>query len=62
MRKNTYSGLLDVRAWCDDCGFEQLERNAVGLAAIHADRNPEHTVHAESTIGVTYNRKPERQP
>lgn len=59
-RVNTYTGMLDAHAWCEDCRFEQDERNAVGLAAQHADRHPDHEVHAEQTIGVTYNRKKDK--
>jgi hypothetical protein len=52
--------MLDAHAWCEDCRFEQDERNAMGLAAQHADRHPDHEVHAEQTIGVTYNRKKDK--
>jgi hypothetical protein len=51
------SAILGASAWCDDCKFEPFTRNAMGLAAIHADSHPGHTVHVEQTIGVTYNPK-----
>jgi hypothetical protein len=55
---NKYSGLLDAMAECRQPGCpwpDQTGRNAVGLAAQHAARTG-HEVHAEQTIGVTWNR------
>lgn len=51
------SAILGANAWCDDCEFEQFKRNAMGLAAIHADSHPGHTTHVEQVLGVTYNPK-----
>lgn len=56
MRRNTYTGLLGASADCE-CGWKAETRNAMGLAARHADANPSHTVIVEQTIGVTYNKK-----
>lgn len=62
MRRNTFTGLLAAWAKCRDCRFETNARNALGLAAQHADRHPSHEVHVEQTVGVTYNRKPPGKP
>lgn len=56
-RKNTYTGILGAQAYCEDCPFKVYTRNSLGLAAQHADRYPDHTVHVEQTLGVTYNKK-----
>jgi hypothetical protein len=56
-RLNTYTGLTDARAECDDCDFHVVSRNSLGLAAQHADRHPDHTVRAEQIISVLYNKK-----
>lgn len=56
-RRNTYRGLLGIIADCEDCPWRSEARNALGNAARHADAYPDHTVHVEQTIGVTYNRK-----
>jgi hypothetical protein len=48
------SGLLGANAWCDSCEFEHFTRNAMGLAAIHADMNPGHRTFVEQTISVSY--------
>lgn len=53
MRVKT-TGVLGVVAWCDDCDFNQTSKNALPLAAIHVDINPDHTAHVEQTIGITY--------
>lgn len=53
MSRHTYSGLLAVRAWCDNCGWASEARNAQGLAAQHCDKY-EHSTHVESTLGVAY--------
>lgn len=50
-----HSGLLDANAQCRTCGWEATSRNAVGIAAQHAARTG-HAVHAEQTIGITWNR------
>jgi hypothetical protein len=52
-RRVTYSGLLDVHAECQDCGWTALTRNALGLAAQHSDRHG-HFVRIEQTTGVSY--------
>lgn len=60
-RKNTYTGILGCEARCEDCEWETSARNALGNAARHADAHPDHTVHAEQTLGITYNRKSEAE-
>lgn len=57
-RRSTHSGIVDAQARCDDCPFAVFTRNAVGLAAQHADSNPDHTVRAEQSMIVIYNKKP----
>lgn len=55
--KNKYSGVLDAQAACDDCEWSSYTRtNALANGSLHARRTG-HTVRAEQTIGVTYNRK-----
>lgn len=49
MRPNR-SGMFDCLAHCATCEWEADTRNAVGLAAQHARRNPTHEVRAEQTI------------
>lgn len=56
-RKSTHTGILGCQAWCEDCGWKLEATNALGNGAIHADKYPEHTVHVEQTLGVTYNMK-----
>jgi hypothetical protein len=56
-RRNTYTGLFEASAKCQDCSFEVFSRNSIGLAAQHADRHPDHEVQAQQVIGITYNRK-----
>jgi hypothetical protein len=54
---NRYSGIIECLAECDECDFAATNRkNALALASQHARRTG-HQVHAEQTIGVTYNRK-----
>ncbi len=57
-QRTTHSGLLGSQAWCDDCPWSLEARNALGSAATHADTYG-HTVHAEQTNGITYNKKQE---
>jgi hypothetical protein len=57
MRRSTHTGLVHAQAKCDDCPWEAGSRNALGLAAQHADRHPDHTVTAEIGRIVIYNRK-----
>lgn len=57
MRRNTYTGIAHAQAECQDCPFKVYTRNSLGLAARHADAHPDHTVHAEQVLGVTYNKK-----
>jgi hypothetical protein len=52
-RHSRRSGIIDADARCDDCEWEVFSRNSLGLAAQHHDRTG-HTVHANSTVGVTY--------
>lgn len=56
-RRNTFTGILGCHAECEDCPWKQEATNALGSAARHADAHPDHTVHVEQTLGVTYNRK-----
>lgn len=56
-RKNTYTGILGCLAECEDCGWSLEAKNALANAARHADAHPDHTVHVEQILGVTYNRK-----
>jgi hypothetical protein len=56
-RINTFTGISACFAECEDCGWSLEAKNALGNAAIHADKNPTHTVHVEQVLGVTYNRK-----
>jgi hypothetical protein len=58
-RKNTWTGILDSTAWCDDCNFNLQARNATGTAAKHADAHEDHTVHVEQVTSITYNKKDE---
>jgi len=51
-----HSGLLGAQAWCAECVWKSDTRNSMGIAAVHA-RITGHTVMAESTVGVTYNKK-----
>lgn len=62
-RKNTYTGIMGVQAWCEgrDCGWSSEARNALGNAARHADAHPDHEVHVEQTLGITYNRRSDEQ-
>jgi hypothetical protein len=53
--RTTHTGILSVFAECRSCGWNSWASNALGNAAQHADRTG-HEVHAEQTIGVTYNR------
>jgi hypothetical protein len=56
-RTNTFTGILGAQAECVDCGWTTFANNALGNAARHADAHPDHTVHVEQTLGVTYNKK-----
>jgi hypothetical protein len=56
-RRSKVSRITGAVAHCDDCPFRITTRNAVGLAAQHADRHPTHTVHAEQTLQMIFNRK-----
>lgn len=56
-RKNSYTGILGCHAECEDCDFKVESKNALGTAARHADAHPDHTVHVEQVLGVTYNRR-----
>lgn len=57
-RRSTHSGIVDAQARCDDCPFAVFTRNSLGLAAQHADSHPDHTVRAEQSMIVIYNKKP----
>lgn len=63
MRRNTYTGILGVHAWCDgrDCGWTLEAKNALAVAARHADAHPDHEVHVEQVLGVTYNRRTDEE-
>lgn len=54
MRK-THTGLAGVTADCKTCGWNAQTRNALGLAAQHADRTG-HEVHVEQTTIIIYNK------
>lgn len=58
MQGGKRSGLTHVEAGCHDCyGMYEPQwqaRNAMGLAAQHAARNPDHAVWAEQTISVAW--------
>ena len=58
-RKSTHTGVAHAEAECLDCPFRVYTKNSLGLAAQHADRHPDHTVHAEQGIIVIYNKKAE---
>jgi hypothetical protein len=62
-RKNTYTGILGVQAWCHDesCGWTSEARNALANAARHADAHPDHEVAVEQTLGITYNRRTDEE-
>jgi hypothetical protein len=62
-RKNTYTGILGVHAWCEDeaCGWKTEAKNALGTAARHADAHPDHEVHVEQVLGITYNRRTDEE-
>lgn len=61
MRRNTYTGVLDVQADCRDCDWSSEARNALANAARHADAHPDHEVNVEQVLGVTYNRKTDEE-
>lgn len=54
--RNTYRGVTDAGAWCDDCPWTAQGRNALGLGNQHARRTG-HTVLCDETWTVTYNKK-----
>lgn len=59
-RLNTYTGLQSAMAGCRTCHGDAafwFARNAVAVAARHADAHPDHEVWAEQVISITYNRK-----
>lgn len=54
--KTRDSGLIDARAKCADCPWTSDGKNAMAIAAQHAGTY-DHTVSAQTTMGVIYNRK-----
>lgn len=48
------SGLIHAIAECEDCEFHVGSKNAMGLAAQHAEANPTHTVHCETGHSYTW--------
>ena len=59
-RVSTHTGITDARGGCLDCNGNTalwMGRNAVGVAARHADAHPDHEVWAEEVISITYNQK-----
>lgn len=54
---NTYTGVLDCTAECDECEFTADNRkNAMAVGNLHARRTG-HQVRIEQTLSVMYNKK-----
>lgn len=53
---NRFSGVLDAEAFCAECPWFTMARNAMGSGNLHARRTG-HQVRVQQIIGVTYNRK-----
>jgi hypothetical protein len=58
-RRRTHTGIAHAQAECDDCTFRTYTRNSLGLAALHADHHPDHTIRVEQGLVVVYNKKEE---
>lgn len=55
--QNTYTGILECTAECDECEFHATNRkNAMAIGNIHA-RTTGHQVRVQQVLGVTYNKK-----
>jgi hypothetical protein len=59
-RRSTHTGIAHAEAECLHCPFKVYSRNSLGLAAQHADRHPDHEVHAEQGLIVIYNKRGEK--
>lgn len=44
-----------VNYYCEDCEFGGEAKNGVGLAAQHAEANPDHAVGAEQVTNMKWN-------
>lgn len=53
MKRRTFTGVVEVHAECDDCGWESWAKNAMGNAARHHDATG-HVVRVEQVNCVRY--------
>jgi len=56
IRRRTHSGITRASSACQNCDWTARTRNALGLAARHADTTG-HAVRTEQCMVVIYNRK-----
>lgn len=59
--RRTHTGLADIFAECQTCRWQCRAKNALGLAAQHADRTG-HWVIIDQVIVVAYNKPVECHP